>query len=337
MSCTTDRRLIFTAVPLRKPTRFVGIHRVILGRDLLVAQLFCRLDLNLAPSSSPQLFFPDFEVPYSTPFTTAVATAPSVCSPWNGVPSPVDLPTLRPERTALLVSSTSWTADEDFGLLLEALVIYNDRAASMKGVDKGLPRILVMITGKGPLRDVYMEKIQRLQRSWDFVRCISAWLDTPDYPLLLGSLLAFLIEGRIDELQYRICRHRNIPPYQFFGTGFTHENCRHVWVRSSRVCAGFRMVSQWPEFHSCHLTEVDPPSLQELVRPGWNGLIFKSSEELANQLIVCPQSLAILLPLLLLSVTESSTGVPSFSKVGNAEIFLWEIARFLVGVIRSSI
>jgi len=98
---------------------------------------------------------------------------------------------MRAERTALLISSTSWTADEDFGLLLEALEIYN-RVASAEGGEKGLPRILVMITGKGPLKDMYMDKIQRLQRTWDFVRCISAWLDTADYPLLLGSFFFFL-------------------------------------------------------------------------------------------------------------------------------------------------
>ena len=59
------------------------------------------------------------------------------------------------------------------------------------------------------------------------------------------------------------------------------------------VRTGFRMVSSRPEFHPCFLTEVDTPSLQELVRPGWNGLIFKTSEELAGQLIVCPQPLII--------------------------------------------
>jgi beta-1,4-mannosyltransferase len=95
------------------------------------------------------------------------------------------LPTLRAERTALLVSSTSWTADEDFGLLIEALEIYN-RVASAKGDGNDLPRILVMITGKGPLKDMYMGEIQRLQDAWDFVRCISTWLETLDYPLLLG-------------------------------------------------------------------------------------------------------------------------------------------------------
>jgi len=184
------RRLIFTAVLLRKPTRFIHVHHTILGCDLPVAQLFCRLDLNLTPFPSPQLFFPDSQVPYSTPFTTTVAPAPFIRSSRNGVPSPVELPTLRAERPALLVSSTSWTADEDFGLLLEALEIYN-RVASTKGDNESLPRILVMITGKGPLKDVYMDKVQRLQHSWDFVRCISAWLDAPDYPLLLGYSFFF--------------------------------------------------------------------------------------------------------------------------------------------------
>ena len=158
---------------------------LVLGCDLPVAQLFCRLDLNPASPPSLKQFFPDFAVPYSTPFTAAAPTTPSDRLSRNGLPSPVHLPTLRAERTALLVSSTSWTADEDFGLLLEALEIYN-RVASAEGSGKGLPRILVMITGKGPLKDMYMSKIRRLQCTWDFVRCISTWLDTTDYPLLLG-------------------------------------------------------------------------------------------------------------------------------------------------------
>lgn len=58
--------------------------------------------------------------------------------------------------------------------------------ASAERGDNDLPRMLVMITGKGPLKDMYMDKIQRLQHRWDFVRCISAWLDAADYPLLLG-------------------------------------------------------------------------------------------------------------------------------------------------------
>lgn len=188
LSCMTDRHLIFTAAPLQKHTRFARVYQTILGPDLPAAQLFCRLDLNLTSSSPSKPFFPDFEVPYSTPFTTAVVTAPLIPSSRSDITSPVALPTLRAERTALLISSTSWTADEDFGLLIEALEIYN-RVASAKGDDNDLPRILVMITGKGPLKDIHMGKIRRLQHAWDFVRCISTWLETLDYPLLLGCSL----------------------------------------------------------------------------------------------------------------------------------------------------
>lgn len=113
--------------------------------------------------------------------------APSIRSPQNNIQPLLHLPKLRAERTALLISSTSWTADEDFGLLLEALEIYN-RVASAKGDEGDLPRVLVMITGKGPLKDMYMGKIQEAQHTWDFVQCISAWLESADYPLLLGSL-----------------------------------------------------------------------------------------------------------------------------------------------------
>lgn len=183
-----DPPLIFTPVLLLKLTRFVHIRNPHSRRDLLLAKLFCRLGPILAPpSSSLQSFLPDFKVPHSTPFTTITQTSPSNISPRSGVPSSVRLPALRPERTALLVSSTSWTADEDFGMLLEALEVYN-RVANTREDGRGLPRILVVITGKGPLRDMYMGKIQEAQRTWDFVRCVSAWLDGADYPLLLGSL-----------------------------------------------------------------------------------------------------------------------------------------------------
>jgi beta-1,4-mannosyltransferase len=119
-----------------------------------------------------------------------VPAVSSICSPNNSTQSPVQQPKLRTERTALLVSSTSWTADEDFGLLLEALEIYN-RVACAEGDEGDLPRILVVITGKGPLKDMYMAKIREAQHAWEFARCISAWLDSADYPLLLG-LLSFL-------------------------------------------------------------------------------------------------------------------------------------------------
>jgi len=95
------------------------------------------------------------------------------------------MPTKRPDRPAVLVSSTSWTADEDFGILLDALAIYEARAEEMTS-RKGLPKLLVIVTGKGPLRAHYLAKINKQQANWKWVRCISLWLEAEDYPVLLG-------------------------------------------------------------------------------------------------------------------------------------------------------
>lgn len=212
-------------------------------------ELFCRLGPTLAPpSSSLQSFLPDFEVPHSTPFTTITQASPSNISPRGDILSSIHLPTLRPERTALLVSSTSWTVDEDFGMLLEALEIYN-RVANTREDGRGLPRILVVITGKGPLRDMYMGKIQEAQRTWNFVRCVSAWLDGADYPLLLGSA------------DVGICLHSS----------------------SSALDLPMKIVDMF----GCGLPvcALDFACLHELVQPRLNGLVFKSSDGLAEQLI----------------------------------------------------
>ena len=92
------------------------------------------------------------------------------------------------------------------------------------------------------------------------------------------------------------------------------------------------MVSTRPEFHLRFLTEVTPPSLRELVRPGWNGLIFKSSEELAGQLIVRFYPLTIS-PVSVLSIIEPFAGVSSFSNVGNLEIRVYQNARLAITII----
>ena len=56
-------------------------------------------------------------------------------------------------RPAILISSTSWTEDEDFGILLEALLAYDN--ASSEGKHLQLPKLLCVITGKGPQKEYY--------------------------------------------------------------------------------------------------------------------------------------------------------------------------------------
>ncbi|KAI1399807.1 glycosyltransferase family 33 protein [Hypoxylon fuscum] len=82
-------------------------------------------------------------------------------------------------HTKLIVSSTSWTPDEDFSLLLDALVTYaKDTAASP---------ILAIITGKGPQKAFYEERIQDLTKAGKLpnVRIRTAWLTMEDYAALL--------------------------------------------------------------------------------------------------------------------------------------------------------
>ena len=91
---------------------------------------------------------------------------------------------LRPNRPAILVSSTSWTPDEDFGILFDALDIYESRCADLQN-GSNLPDLICVITGKGPQKEYYKKRIA--DRRWENVTVIMPWLEPEDYPLMLGS------------------------------------------------------------------------------------------------------------------------------------------------------
>jgi hypothetical protein len=120
--------------------------------------------------------------------------------------------TVRPRanRPALLVSSTSWTEDEDFSILLDAIeaierecaahegshpaihtdaksagAVARDAAASPSPPPPAFPRVLILITGKGPQRAMYEARIARMAAR----RCavLTLWLAAEDYPRLLGA------------------------------------------------------------------------------------------------------------------------------------------------------
>lgn len=123
--------------------------------------------------------------------------------------SPEPLPFRRSDRPALLVSSTSWTPDEDFSILLEALRIYEHRArevnarAQDKDEGKRLPKILMLVTGKGDLREEYMREVIKLEseENWEWVRCRSVWMSAADYPILLGESYHQLLSIWIPQLR----------------------------------------------------------------------------------------------------------------------------------------
>jgi beta-1,4-mannosyltransferase len=169
-------------------------------------------------------------------------------------------PVARPARPALVVSSTSWTPDEDFGILLEAAQQYDaaavaaaggSRQCSSKkagsGSGKSYPDVLFVITGRGPQREMYLSHIRQLQLSK--VAFCSMWLEPDDYPLMLGAA------------DLGVCLHMSssgidlpMKVVDMFGAGLP-------------VCAA------------------DFKCIGELVAEGKTGLLFSSAEQLAQQLL----------------------------------------------------
>jgi beta-1,4-mannosyltransferase len=85
-------------------------------------------------------------------------------------------------RTALVVSPTSWTPDEDFALLLAAAREYDARAGEDAGA---LPELVVVLTGDGPLRAEFERQAAALRPRRIHLRTI--WLEPEDYPPFLGA------------------------------------------------------------------------------------------------------------------------------------------------------
>ncbi|KAK4955276.1 mannosyltransferase [Elasticomyces elasticus] len=145
----------------------------------------------------------------------------------------------------LIVSSTSWTPDEDFSIMLDALVRY----ATIRKREKALPRIWAVITGKGPLQAYYKSKIQQYVQEGNLNDTIisTAWLSTADYARLLGSAdlgISLHTSSSGVDLPMKVV--------DMFGTGLP--------------VAGWGQFEAWPE----------------LVKEGENGRGFGSGEELCG-------------------------------------------------------
>lgn len=154
-------------------------------------------------------------------------------------------------RTRLIVSSTSWTPDEDFGLFLDALVSYSNRCNDPTTSAK-LPPLLAIITGRGPQKAYYEAQMRALtdsgQLAPDSVRIATAWLGSmADYALLLACA------------DLGVCLHKS----------------------SSGVDLPMKVVDMFgaglPVAAYCGYE-----SFGELVREGENGRGFETAEELAD-------------------------------------------------------
>lgn len=80
----------------------------------------------------------------------------------------------------VIVTSTSFTPDEDIGVLFSALKIYE---SSVQKFDENLPKILCFVTGKGPLKESFVKEVN--DHKWNHVHIEFLWLSSEDYPRLL--------------------------------------------------------------------------------------------------------------------------------------------------------
>lgn len=78
----------------------------------------------------------------------------------------------------IIVSATSFTPDEDFQILLQALKRYDDN-------DNEQTPLLALITGKGPLRAQFLAEVDALGLL-EKVVVRNKWLSTEDYPRVLA-------------------------------------------------------------------------------------------------------------------------------------------------------
>lgn len=148
----------------------------------------------------------------------------------------------------MVVSSTSWTPDEDFTLLLYALDMY--QVAKTK--DQTLPRLLVIITGRGPLRAAFEAEVARRENAhaWPDVCVRCAFLSAKDYPLLLG--------------------------------------CANLGISMHQSSSGRDLPMKVVDMFGCGLPVLarNFDCLHELVKNGVNGRVFNNADELAEQLVV---------------------------------------------------
>ncbi|CAH8514016.1 unnamed protein product [Dicrocoelium dendriticum] len=93
-------------------------------------------------------------------------------------------PQWRRDRPVLVVSSCSWTPDDDFTMAIDAMDAYNKEAERRKRTQSNLPCIVFAVTGRGPLKAHYTQLIA--EKSWANVEVIMPWLEWSDYPVFLG-------------------------------------------------------------------------------------------------------------------------------------------------------
>ncbi|KOS15300.1 beta- -mannosyltransferase [Malassezia pachydermatis] len=148
---------------------------------------------------------------------------------------------------ALVVSSTSWTPDEDLGMLIDAVSQYEAQARRRPSTRP----LRVVITGRGPQRSMYERLMAQrsAQEAWRYVSIHTAWLAAEDYPRLLGAA--------------------------------------DVGVSLHTSSSGLDLPMKVVDMLGCGVPvcALGFACLHELIEPGVNGAVFHTADELATCLL----------------------------------------------------
>jgi beta-1,4-mannosyltransferase len=159
---------------------------------------------------------------------------------------------LRRDRPALVVSSTSWTADEDFSILLIALQNLHKKIDAMTSDESStttFPKILVIVTGKGPQKAYYKPLLKEFNDTHTIINIQTLWLEATDYPTLLG--------------------------------------CATLGISLHTSTSGLDLPMKVLDFFGCEVPvcAIGFDCLPELVQDGVNGNIFTSGDGLSTLLL----------------------------------------------------
>src|SRR5688500_5473138 len=126
-------------------------------------------------------------VTYDRPSDAFAPPSPAAASAlWNTLAAQYQFGSARPP---IVVCPTSWTPDEDFDLLLEALERAERRLTGNAGrgdIPAGLstPALAVFLTGRGAQREAFEQRAAR--RNFKAIAVKTLWLEPADYPTLVG-------------------------------------------------------------------------------------------------------------------------------------------------------
>jgi beta-1,4-mannosyltransferase len=145
-------------------------------------------------------------------------------------------------RPMMMLSSTSWTPDENFDILLDCFKLIEQNTPNSMTED----RVIFLITGRGPMKDEFMRKVQRSDFKLFDVR--SVWLESDDYPKLLASA------------DLGVCLHYSSSGYDL------PMKVVDMFSAGLPACA------------------VEYPAISDLVKHKENGIVFKDHNDLAEYL-----------------------------------------------------